>query len=303
MTADVALLGCGKMGSAMVRRLASMGHRVIAWNRTAAAAETLATESPNCAAAPTAVDAIAGVADGPVILMLANIPAVQELLAQPAVRAALAGKTLVNIVSGNPDEGRAVAASVAGVAAVCIDGAYSGAPTKALAGAGQVFVSSDDGGAAVERCRPILESLGKVTFSGKVGSARALDYAVVDLAMANYLSHCANLAMLEREGVDPAQFASEASFRLATCASMLEKFEKRSRSRDEAAYLAEPSATLGTWRNFWGSRLPYFEAHGLPAAFPKFVVGLLDEAGASGAHKDADVTRLQEVVRYGAKAE
>ena len=44
-------------------------------------------------------------------------------------------------------------------------------------------------------------------------------------------------------------------------------------------------------------------AHGLPAAFPKFVVGLLDEAGASGAHKDADVTRLQEVVRYGAKAE
>ena len=75
------------------------------------------------------------------------------------------------------------------------------------------------------------------------------------------------------------------------------------RSRDEAAYLAEPSATLGTWRNFWGSRLPYFEAHGLPAAFPKFVVGLLDEAGASGAHKDADVTRLQEVVRFGAKAE
>ena len=45
--------------------------------------------------------------------------------------------------------------------------------------------------------------------------------------MANYLSHCANLAMLEREGVDPAQFASEASFRLATCASMLEKFEKQ----------------------------------------------------------------------------
>ena len=136
-----------------------------------------------------------------------------------------------------------------------------------------------------------------------MGSARALDYAVVDLAMANYLSHCANLAMLEREGVDPAQFASEASFRLNHVGPMLAQFEKRSRSRDEAAYLAEPSATLGTWRNFWGSRLPYFEAHGLPAAFPKFVVGLLDEAGASGAHKDADVTRLQEVVRYGAKAE
>ena len=132
MERPLLLVGCGKMGSAMVRRLASLGHRVIAWNRTAAAAEMLATESPNCTAAPSAADAIAGVADGPVILMLATIPAVQELLAQPAVRAALAGKTLVNIVSGNPDEGRAVAASVAGVAAVCIDGAYSGAPTKAL---------------------------------------------------------------------------------------------------------------------------------------------------------------------------
>ena len=301
MPADVALLGCGKMGSAMVRRLCATGHRVIAWNRTAAAADMLATESPNCTAAPTAVDAIAGVADGPIILMLATIPAVQELLAQPAVRAALAGKTLVNIVSGNPDEGRAVAASVAGVAAVCIDGAYSGAPTKALAGAGQVFVSSDDGGAAVERCRPILESLGKVTFAGKVGSARALDYAVVDLAMANYLSHCANLAMLEREGVDPAQFASEASFRLGPVAPDARSVSKRSGRAREASYLADRrDAQRGA---FWGSRLPYFEAHGLPAAFPKFVVGLLDEAGASGAHKDADVTRLQEVVRYGAKAE
>ena len=69
------------------------------------------------------------------------------------------------------------------------------------------------------------------------------------------------------------------------------------------AHAHEPTATLGTWRNFWGSRVAYFEAHGMPTQLVDFVTGLLDSAigeggGAKRPHADADVTRLQEVVRY-----
>ena len=39
--AEVAVLGTGRMGSAMARRVAAAGHRVTVWNRTRAAAEAL----------------------------------------------------------------------------------------------------------------------------------------------------------------------------------------------------------------------------------------------------------------------
>lgn len=40
---------------------------------------------------------------------------------------------------------------------------------------------------------------------GKVGASRAIDYAVVDLALVCYTSFLSNVEMLEREGVDRAQ--------------------------------------------------------------------------------------------------
>ena len=69
--------------------------------------------------------------------------------------------------------------------------------------------------------------------------------------------------------------------------------------RDAAAYARDPTATLGTWRNFWASRLDYFRSLGAPTVLADFVVGLLDRAGAADpATAGADVTRVQEVLRY-----
>ena len=152
--------------------------------------------------------------------------------------------------------------------------------------------------------QPQLDALGTVTFCGTVGASRALDYAVVDLYLVNYLSFAANLAMLEREGVDLSLLYPNVGARLAQVPAFLEASARRMQARDEASYRASPGATVGTWRNFWASRLPYLDAHALPSQLPRFVVGLLDEAagGAGAPHADADMTRLQEVVRYG-KAE
>ena len=122
-------------------------------------------------------------------------------------------------------------------------------------------------------------------------------------AFVNYLSFLANRAMLEKEGVDVDLFVSEAAKRLANVPAMVEMADRRMKSRAEADYRHQPTATLGTWRNFWGSRVEYFKANGMPTQLVDFVTGLLDSAieqGGDGkkAHADADVTRLQEVVRY-----
>jgi len=303
MSPSVAVLGVGKMGAGFVRRLRECGHELIIWNRTKEVSKAIAEEQEKdtpCHVAESPGDACSALSEGGlVIIMLANIATVREVIFEASVLPTLSGKIICNIVSGNPDEGRSVAAELKWSGASCIDGAYSGSPAKARAGEGQLFVSSDDGGKVVETWRHVLESLGKVTFAGKVGSARALDYAVVDLYFVNYLCFAANAAMLEAEGVDVSQFAAEAGVRLGQVPPMLEAFSERMKSRDEASYLEAPSATLGTWKNFWGSRLPYFDAHGFPSQLARFNVRLLEEAiGAGGAHAKADVTRLQEVVRH-----
>ena len=67
--------------------------------------------------------------------------------------------------------------------------------------------------------------------------------------------------------------------------------------------LAPPvAARLRTWRNFWGSRLPYCARRSFPTRLPQLACDLLDQAagGFQGPHADADVTRLQEVVKFAA---
>jgi 3-hydroxyisobutyrate dehydrogenase-like beta-hydroxyacid dehydrogenase len=301
---DVCVMGAGKMGAAFVRRLRSCGVHVIVWNRTFETAAKLAAEpsAGSCLALERPEAACAAVrSGGVVILVLADIAAVSRLLCDDALRAVLAGKVLLNLVSGNPDEGRRVGGLVRDThLAAFIDGAYSGSPATARAGGGQLFLSSDDGGAAVRALAVQLGILGSVTYSGPIGASRALDYAVVDLYFINYLSWLSNAAMLDAEGVEIGLFAKEAAKRLSQIPAFLLSAGDRMRSRDEESYTANPTATLGTWRSFWASRLPYFAARGLPTPLPELVVKLLDEAsgGQEGPHAHKDVTRLQEVLRF-----
>jgi len=114
-----------------------------------------------------------------------------------------------------------------------------------------------------------------------------------------------NAEALEREGVDMKQFFAEAGKRLAGIPAALEMYHQRMAVRDEEAYRTNPTVTLKTMRDFWASRLPYNEANGIPSAFPDFVVRLLDDAGGApaGIHAEADLSRLQELVRYGLPAQ
>ena len=49
---ELAILGLGKMGANMARRLARGGHRVVVYNRTTAKALALAEETPTCTPSP-----------------------------------------------------------------------------------------------------------------------------------------------------------------------------------------------------------------------------------------------------------
>eukprot|EP00930_Biecheleria_cincta_P072399 TRINITY_DN59804_c0_g1_i1.p1 TRINITY_DN59804_c0_g1~~TRINITY_DN59804_c0_g1_i1.p1 ORF type:complete len:348 (+),score=63.53 TRINITY_DN59804_c0_g1_i1:105-1046(+) len=313
------------MGSAMARRLREKGHSISAWNRSLPKAEALAAETgfaAPCLAAPTAVQALERCAEGAIALMVfTDTKAVCSVLQNPGVGEALRGKTLVNLTSGNPDEGREIAQAVAEASsgqALFLDGAYCGPPTKAREGTGQLFLSEapvsgaasdDERHPGLARAKPVLAELGQVSFAGNIGASRALDYAVVDLFFANVLSFMSSAAALEKEGVDIKQVVQEAQKRLATVPGAMELYSKKMESREDDAYRTNTTVTLDTARSYWASRLPYNRAHGIPSHFTDLYLSLLDEAagGPPGAperqHGSADLSRLQEVVRYGGDRE
>ena len=85
---------------------------------------------------------------------------------------------------------------------------------------------------------------------------------------------------------------------IAAAPAALEAAAARMADRSDGAYESDPTATLATWRNFFDSRRPYLDAIGASRVLPDFCIDVLDRAGASGAHSNADVTRVQEVLRY-----
>eukprot|EP00929_Paragymnodinium_shiwhaense_P122676 TRINITY_DN95636_c0_g1_i1.p1 TRINITY_DN95636_c0_g1~~TRINITY_DN95636_c0_g1_i1.p1 ORF type:complete len:322 (+),score=44.37 TRINITY_DN95636_c0_g1_i1:146-1111(+) len=301
----VCVLGLGSMGRAMTRRLREQGHNVAVWNRSESKALSLAGEVSrgSCISAPTPAGAISSCSDSAVaLLVLTSTANVLDVLRYDGIGKALQGRTLVNLTSGNPDDGRQVAKAVeevAGNGCKFVDGAYCGNPTKARSGSGQLFLSSHCE-SVVEEASSALSDLGSVAYCGAIGSSRALDYAVVDLFFANLLSFMSNAAALEKEGVDMKQCLAEMKKRLDTVPGVLELYHERMKSRQEDAYARDVTVSLSTSKNYWASRLPYNDTNGIPSDFANLYVELLQKAsGSAGQFSESDLSRLQEAVRYG----
>ena len=232
------------MGAASARRLAGLGYDVRVWNRSADKAEALAQTMPSITVAETARDAVE-TADL-CIALLSTTDAVKAVVED--CRGLAFDAVLANLASGSPDDGRAVAAAVAEALpnATYVDGAYCGPPGALERGTGQLFVSCAGGEAALDTSTSAaLRALGVTTFCEGVGAARALDYAVVDMAFVTLMSYAANAAMLEREGVDAATTMKAVAHRLAAAPAALEAAAARMADRSDGAYESNPTGDAG----------------------------------------------------------
>ena len=255
------------MGAASARRLAGLGYDVRVWNRSADKAEALAQTMPSITVAATARDAVE-TADL-CIALLSTTDAVKAVVED--CRGLAFDAVLANLASGSPDDGRAVAAIVKEALpnAFFVDGAYCGPPSALEQGTGQLFVSCAGDEAALDaRAGAALRALGVTTFCAGIGAARALDYAVVDMAFVTLMSYASNAAMLEEEGVSTEVAIEAISRRLAAAPEALEA--AAARMADRGAYESNPTATLATWRNFFDSRRPYLDSIGASRVLPDF---------------------------------
>lgn len=96
-THEVAVVGCGLMGSALARILAGRGHAVVVWNRTHSRA--VALEGPNIQAVKSADDAVAAT---PVVVACQTT--YDNVRASLGGVADWGGRTLVNLTTGTQSE-------------------------------------------------------------------------------------------------------------------------------------------------------------------------------------------------------
>lgn len=185
----VAVVGTGRMGSAMVGRLVGAGHAVSVFNRTASRAAALAEEH-GIAVAPTAREA-ASAADV-VVVSLADDAAVRAayLGADGLVAGLRAGTVVADTSTVDPATIRALGDDVARVGATLIDTPVSGSVSSVQSGKLLVMAGGDE--AALARAQPVLAAFASRVISlGPLGSGATMKLVV------NSMVHGLNAALAE----------------------------------------------------------------------------------------------------------
>jgi 3-hydroxyisobutyrate dehydrogenase len=185
--ADVAVLGAGRMGAAMVRRLAEAGHSVTVWNRTRAAANALAGDRVTVAEHPVHAVAAADI----VLVMLASGTVTEAVLLAHDVVAAIRPTAIVcDLGTSGVTAAGNVSAALTKTGKRFVDAPVSGSvPTVA---AGQLLIMASGDAVDIADLTPVLEAFAKLVIRvGPVGAGQAMKLAV------NLVVHQLNSAVSE----------------------------------------------------------------------------------------------------------
>jgi 3-hydroxyisobutyrate dehydrogenase len=209
----IAVLGTGRMGAPMARRLLAAGFPVRAWNRTIEKARPLEEEGAVIANTPT--EAATG-ADA-LLTMLADGPATEEAVAgvDGALRALEPGSMWIQMATIGLEWTTRLAGQASAKGVWFVDAPVSGSDGPARDGKLVIlaaFGSPDDRGAATRaglqaKLEPIFQILGRRTvWLGRIGHGSALKL-VLNAWLAVLTEETAEaIAFTEALGLDPHVF-------------------------------------------------------------------------------------------------
>ena len=163
----VAILGTGKMGGAMARRLSSAGHELVLWNRTRERAEKVGVGKVVSTPAEAAESAEI------VISMLTDADAVRAAYFGDggAVKSAQS-QVFVEMSTAGPDVGQDVGPAIEGAGAQFVEAPVMGSVGAVESGTLVVLAAGTE--TAIDRALPVLEGLGQVRRVGDRGNAARL---------------------------------------------------------------------------------------------------------------------------------
>lgn len=187
--ARVAVLGAGRMGGAVARKVAGAGHDVPLWNRTRATAEAVAEGHERLVVADTAAEAVAG-ADV-VLTMMATGAATCEVLLADDVQGAYADDVVVvDLGTSGVEAAHRLAEGLSQRGVSFVDAPVSGS-VPAVEG-GTLLVMAGGPEDAIARAEGVLGAIARrVIRVGDPGAGQVMKLAV------NLVLHDLNAALAE----------------------------------------------------------------------------------------------------------
>jgi 3-hydroxyisobutyrate dehydrogenase-like beta-hydroxyacid dehydrogenase len=239
MDHKVSVIGTGRMGSALATALHNKGCSTTAWNRTPSKTEALARLGlrvvPSLEAAALESDVI--------IVNVSDYSATQQLLQVPGVAAALAGKILVQLSSGIPQEARNMESWTRQHDISYLDGAIMSYPSGIGAPECTIFYSGSE--EVFNHVKPVLMALGGNTlFVGtEIGHASALDLSGLTFVLGAMFGFVQGYIVSEAEGLPPEVFIGSIKGLLPVTGEILEAISARIQRKNYAG----SEATLEAW--------------------------------------------------------
>ncbi|MEU4208968.1 NAD(P)-binding domain-containing protein [Streptomyces sp. NPDC026206] len=289
MTA-VTVLGLGRMGSALADAFLAAGHPTTVWNRSAAKADALAARGAVRARSPR--EAVA--ASELVVVCVTTYDAAHAVLGP--VADALAGRTLVNLTSGSPEQARETAAWAAGHGAGYLDGAVMTTPPGI--GSTEFMLLCSGSPDAFAAHRDTLASLADpVDLGADAGLASLYDTALLGLMWSALSGWLHGAALTGSEQVSAAAFTPVAIRWLTAVTGFMNTYAPQI----DAGRYPGADATLDIHLATMDHLVHASEARGLDVELPELLKAFTAKAVAAG-HGGDSYARLIEVVRDGGRA-
>ena len=283
---SVSLIGLGVMGSALARVLIEKGYAVTVWNRTAEKAAPLVDAGATLAS--SAIDALK--ASPTTITCIRTHSDTRTLLeAEPS---ALAGKTLIELSTGDAGEAASLMAWIEAQGADCLIGMISTFPS----GIGQ----ADSAIVTVGRekvwraCEAVLKALaGKSAYIGTSPKALAAIYASLFLPRQGFMFGMIYGALIcEKAGVSMETYVEQLPLTIKVVQDYYEVFAASVPSGD----FSDPPASIGTYYAAFQDTLNTCQELGTPDDLPRLLHDYVKQ-GIDAGLADQQITALTKLLK------
>jgi 3-hydroxyisobutyrate dehydrogenase len=196
---SVGFIGMGHMGSAMARRLLDAGYPLTVFDRTPGHAAPLTQQGASVAQSPAELAARSDV----VMLCVTDDAAQEQVTLGPdgALAGVRTGATIIDLSTVSPGASRRLAQAAHEHGVKVLDAAVSGSVPQVEQGSLVIFVGGEP--EAFERCRPLLEVLGKSIFHmGPTGNGTTMKLVANTLLGLGMQALAEAIALGERTGLE-----------------------------------------------------------------------------------------------------
>ncbi|MEV4877485.1 NAD(P)-dependent oxidoreductase [Streptomyces cyaneofuscatus] len=284
----VTVIGLGLMGSALAAALLERGHPTTVWNRSAGKARPLVERGARQAATPE--EAVA--ASPLVIVCVLDYDALHTTL--DPVAASLAGKSLVNLTSGSPEQAQEAEAWARSHAADYLDGAIMTTP-PGVGSPERMFLYSGSR-AVFETHRPTLAALGDPLHLGtEPGLASLYDAALLGLMWSTMTGWLHGTALVGAEKTGATAFTPVAIRWLSAVTGFLTTYA----AQVDAGHYPGDDATVDVQIAAIDHLLHAAAARGVDNALPELLKATMERTRDLG-HGSDSYASVIEVLRKGA---